>query len=108
MEHDPVLERYRRTVARADPRALWELGCDARRFSDATSPGELLSSLQRVTYLYNPANCAAESLEWLEARSLSAHRLDGASHWATVDQPAAVSEAILQILSQWEQESTMR
>jgi pimeloyl-ACP methyl ester carboxylesterase len=32
---NPIYERYRSIVGRSDARALWELGCDVRRFSNA-------------------------------------------------------------------------
>ncbi len=94
----PAVARYRRIVADADPRALWELGCDARRFSEQQVPGEVLSETPEVWYLYNQANCPEASLKWLSQSPLRRLRLKGASHWASVDRPDLLSEAILQAL----------
>lgn len=89
-----ILDRYRKQVAKADPRALWELGCDARRFSEVRHPGEHLKQSARVHYLYNPDNCPEPSKDWLRASGLPATVLTGASHWPTLDQPKAVATAI--------------
>ncbi len=93
-----VIGRYREKVAKADPLALWQLGGDARRFSDARVPGDLLASAGRATYLYNPANCPASTLEWLERSTMDRIVLPDASHWASVDQPDLLAEKILEAL----------
>ena len=91
---DPILARYRAIVADADPDALWQLGCDARRFSNDHVPGEVLMQAPRAVYLYNPENCRDETLDWLDRHPLPRHRLDGASHWPTLDRPDQTAEAI--------------
>ena len=94
----PVVARYRKVVAKADPQALWELGCDARRFSEAIVPGEVLAETPDVWYLYNPENCPSTTLEWLRDSPLMRLRMDRATHWKSVDQPHLLSEKILQAL----------
>lgn len=96
---DPVLARYRSRVARAQPRALWTLGRDAAAFSAHFVPGEILLEPAQAHYLYNPVNCPDESVEWLRGSGLPAVELPGASHWATVDAPDLVSDAVLKILA---------
>ena len=94
-ESDPILGRYACEVEKADPQALWELGCDARHFSDAHHPGERLNSAGEAFYLFNRENCAHSSIEWLEASEMRRVELPGASHWPTLDQPHETASAIL-------------
>ena len=97
-ESDPILARYTREVAKADPQALWELGCDARRFSDKHHAGERLRDATAITYIVNPDNCAEASMTWLGNSGLATIKLPGASHWPTIDQPAALARAIERVL----------
>ncbi len=94
----PIIARYRKVVAQADPRALWELGCDARRFSNAQVPGELLLEIAQVTYLYNPENCPDSTLEWLSKNQMRRIALNNATHWVSVDQPRFLAEKISAVL----------
>ncbi|MDJ0789001.1 MAG: alpha/beta fold hydrolase [Myxococcota bacterium] len=96
---EPVIARYRRIVARADPRALWELGSDARRFSDEHVPGDVLVSAARATYVYAPGNCPNSTLEWLERSPIERIVLEGASHWVSVDQPERLSRHLVSALA---------
>ena len=98
-EGDPILARYAEEVAKADPKALWELGCDAKRFSDRKHPGEALREAGRVTYIFNRENCAQSSLDWLEKSGMHIIELPGASHWPTIDQPQEFSEKTLSLLA---------
>jgi len=98
-ENDPILLRYAQEVAKADPKALWELGCDARRFSDAHHPGERLNAAAEAIYIFNRENCAQSSMHWLEKSDMRRVELPGASHWPTVDHPAATAARILDQLS---------
>lgn len=98
VKDQPVVARYRSMVARADPQALWELGRDARRFSLEHVPGELLTEIGDVCYLYNPENCHGASLEWLRRSTIRRLRMDGATHWPSVDQPHRLSGKILEAL----------
>jgi len=93
---DPIIAAFHGRLAAADPTALWQLGCDARRFSETEVPGEHLQALGDVLYLYNPANCPAESIAWLEQSDLPRALLPNASHWPTIDQPQQVAAAIAQ------------
>ena len=94
----PIVRRYRKIVSKADPQALWELGCDVRRFSDAQMPGEVLRDTATVWYLYNPANCPPATLDWLRRNPLQTIRLDGASHWPSVAEPDMLAQRILEAL----------
>ncbi len=94
----PIIGRYRDIVCKADPQALWELGCDARRFSEEYVPGDVLRASAEVVYLYNPDNCPESSLEWLSRSDVKGIRLDGASHWPSVDRPDLVSAKIIEAL----------
>lgn len=96
----PIVARYRDSVATADPQALWELGCDARRFSDEYHPGEVLSESATICYLYNPENCPDGTLEWLRRSSIKRVRMENATHWKSVDQPELLSKEILQALQE--------
>ena len=98
---DLILDRYRRVVARANPQALWELGRDADKFSRNQSPGELLQSVKKVTYLYNRENLPKRSLDWLKASELPRFELAGASHWASVDQPDLLAQKISETFHDW-------
>ncbi len=97
-ETQPVIRRYAETVRQADPRALWELGCDARRFSETQVPGEVLRRAAEAIYLYNPDNCATASLDWLARSGMKAAILEGASHWPSVDQPKALAQTMIDVL----------
>jgi len=98
-EADPVIARYRHAVQQADPSVLWQLGCDARRFSQSRMPGEMLMAAPHVTYFYNPENCPQSSIDWLNAYPMNRVILKDASHWASVDQPALLSEKMLEALT---------
>jgi len=97
-ETQPIVARYLRSVSCADARALWELGCDVRRFSARISPGEILSRSAEVFYLYNPSNCPEATLVWLRTSSIHLIRADSASHWISVDQPEELSRLALAAL----------
>ena len=94
----PIVARYRQSVAQADPLALWQLGRDARRFSEACIPGEVLTEAADVTYFYNPENCPQSTLRWLDENPMKRVVLEEASHWASVDQPAILADKILEVL----------
>ncbi|MEM6827781.1 MAG: alpha/beta hydrolase [Pseudomonadota bacterium] len=93
-EGDPILARYAEEVAKADPKALWELGCDAKRFSDREHPGEALREAGRVTYIFNPDNCLESSVAWLSESGINSVQLPGASHWPTIDRPDPLAQII--------------
>ena len=91
---DQVIARYRQKVALADPQALWELGRDARRFSDNNIPGQVLMAAATVIYFYNPDNCPQASLDWLAGQPFDRVVLKDASHWPSVDRPALLAAKI--------------
>ena len=96
----PTIRRYREQVAAADPRSIWELGCDVAEWSRTEQPGDVLvRSAERVRYLFNPDNTPAESLDWLHDNELVSIRLDGASHWMAVDQPDLMAEKLLEAIA---------
>lgn len=97
-KEQPVFGRWRALVAQADPRALWELGCDARCFSEDHVPGDVLSEAAEVCYLYNPDNCPDTTLEWLDRNPMPRIVMEGASHWKSVEQPQLLSEMVLRAL----------
>ena len=94
----PIIARYRSIVSKADVTAMWELGCDARAFSATCVPGDVLREACKVCYLYNPANCPPMSLEWLQCHPIPKVRMDGATHWASVDHPHTTAQHILEAL----------
>ena len=97
-ENSPVVRRYRDQVERAEPRSIWELGCDTHRFSTAQSPGtHLVTSAKTVVYIYNPANTPQDSLDWIKESDLRTFEVN-ASHWSVVDQPVLLSDIMLDIL----------
>ena len=95
---EPMIARYREVVSHADPLALWQLGTDARRFSSDHVPGEVLAAAADVTYLYNPRNCPETTLRWLAENPMKRTVLENATHWASVDQPAMLADAIADAL----------
>lgn len=95
---DLIIARYRDHVSRADPLALWQLGSDARRFSDRNEPGEVLGKAARVTYFYNPDNCPEATLRWLDKNPMDLVLLEGASHWPSIDQPEVLADRIADAL----------
>ncbi len=99
-EESEVVVRYRNQVAGADPRVLWELGCDAHRFSTTRSPGAVLqAAAPRVHYIYSPANMPTETLSWLEDHPDLPHtQLAGASHWMMLDQPKLLAQRVVSII----------
>jgi pimeloyl-ACP methyl ester carboxylesterase len=102
----PIIARYRSVVAKADPKAMWELGCDTRKFSAANVPGDVLIETAKICYLYNPTNCPKASLEWLQSHPIPKLRMDSATHWASVDQPRLVSKNILKAIAQFGERRT--
>lgn len=97
--NNPIVGRYRSQVAKADPRSLWELGCDAHRFSEIHVAGRVLAeSADRVHYMYNAANTPEASLAWLEQNPIPSTQLHGASHWKMVDQPELLAEKLIAVL----------
>ena len=97
--NDLIMERYLQQVESADPLALWQLGCDARQYSDSFDPGQSLVDSAQVNYFYNSDNLPKASLNWLENNSsLTCTELHGASHWPTIDQPIQLSEAVIAAL----------
>ncbi|MEO1057743.1 MAG: alpha/beta hydrolase [Actinomycetota bacterium] len=97
---DAAVRRYREQVATADPRSIWELGCDVSQWSRIHDPGAVLTqSAPHVSYLFNPDNIPAESSEWMRRNEIAAIQLDNASHWASVDQPDLVAKVMLDALS---------
>ncbi len=97
---DPIVARYLAVVTEADPNALWQLGCDARRFSQQHIPGEVLMASSHAVYLYNPANLAESSLDWLNRHDIARIQLNGASHWPTIDQPQQLADALLKAINE--------
>ena len=93
-----VITRYRDNVARADPAALWELGRDARRFSETKHPGELLLAAGKIFYFYDPHNCPASTLDWLQSHPIDKRLLTGASHWPSVDAPVLLAGKCIEAL----------
>lgn len=96
----PTISRYRSEVAKADPVALWHLGCDARRYSVKNIPGDNLIESADVVYVYNPANLPKTSLEWLDSNKVKQVQLDNASHWVSVDQPNRLAVVLTAELGQ--------
>jgi len=94
-ESQPIIERYHDVVSKADPIALWQLGSDAHHFSSRQVPGELLVSSANATYLYNPDNCPASTLEWLSENSMKKVLLENATHWVSVSEPDLLAEKVL-------------
>lgn len=94
----PEIARYRTQVAKADAQALWELGRDARRFSDRHHPGDVLIEAAETVYVYNPDNCPQPSLNWLDGAELRTVVLETATHWASVDQPEKLAEVLDAVL----------
>ncbi len=93
-EDQQIVARYRVEVAKADPLALWQLGCDAHRFSEQHVPGEILVKSAETVYFYNPANLPKTSLDWLISHDVRRVCLDNATHWASVDQSAQLAEKL--------------
>lgn len=96
---NPIIARYRRTVETADPLALWQLGCDARRFSDRHMPGDVLRQAARAVYFHNPDNCPQSTLSWLEENRMERVLMEGASHWPSLDQPEHLASRMAEVLS---------
>jgi pimeloyl-ACP methyl ester carboxylesterase len=98
-ENSAIFARYHDNVAKADPTALWHLGRDAGRFSEAHHPGECLVASGRVSYLYDDPNCPDSTLDWLQSHDIDKRRLVGASHWPSVDAPDLLSTECLNALA---------
>lgn len=94
----PIIQRYRQAVSEADPVALWQLGTDARRFSEKHVPGAVLQNSAKVIYLYNPKNCPKSTLDWLKDNPMDRIVLENATHWTSVDQPDMLADKIAQAL----------
>lgn len=94
----PIFARYHDAVAKADPKALWQLGRDARRFSDTHHPGEVLVASGKVSYLFDDPNCPQSTLDWLSSHDIDTRRLTGASHWPSIDAPDLLSAECLKAI----------
>ena len=95
---DPIIQRYRNEVLKADTTALWQLGIDAHHYSQAHVPGEALQEAARVIYFYNPDNCPDSTVRWLEDCAMKRVVLSNASHWASIDQPETLAAEIAEAL----------
>lgn len=98
-ETDPIIARYRAVVECADEDALYALGCDAHQFSQDHCPGDVLQASAQVTYVYSPANCPEASVKWLEKSGMKSIRLEGVSHWSSVDSPSLIAKCLLDALN---------
>ena len=99
IETQPIIERYRNEVVKADPQSLWELGHDAFRYSQHHVPGDELAKVKNAIYLYNPDNLPAASLKWLSTSKLPQIQLQNASHWPSVDQPDLLASKLYEVIS---------
>lgn len=95
---DPIIQRYRDEVLKADITSLWQLGTDAHHFSATHVPGEVLQKAARVIYFYNPDNCPDSTVRWLEESAMKRVVLSNASHWASIDQPETLAAQIAKAL----------
>lgn len=98
-ESSAIFARYHDNVAKADPTALWQLGRDARRFSETHHPGDVLVASGKVSYLYDDPNCPDSTLDWLQSNDIDKRQLTGASHWPSVDAPDLLSTECLKALA---------
>ena len=96
----PIFARYHDEVAKADPEALWQLGRDARRFSEAQHPGEVLVASGKVSYFYDDPNCPKSTLGWLKSHDIDKRRLTGASHWPSIDSPDILSAQCIKAIAE--------
>ena len=96
---DPVVAGYRSRVVGADPRALWELGREARAFSEREHPGERLAgAADTVVYVHESANCAEALMAWRRRSALIPVHLVGVAHWPTVDRPGERARILNEVL----------
>jgi len=98
-QSSPIFARYHDNVAKADPQALWQLGRDARRFSETQHPGEVLIAAGKVSYLYDLPNCPKSTLDWLLSHPIDTRRLIGASHWPSIDAPDLLSAECIKAIT---------
>lgn len=99
VEEQPIIERYMSVVLTADPQALWELGNDAFLYSQRHVPGDELGRAAKVIYFYNPDNLPQASIKWLNESELPKVKLEGASHWPSIDKPNLLSEKLREALT---------
>ena len=81
-----ILRRYFAAAVLADPKALWELGRDARRMSVGDAPGRAFRRVRPSLYYWSPANTAEATRRWIASSDLDQHQFKDSSHWPTVDQ----------------------
>jgi len=90
----PILRRFHGTMTLADPVTMWTLGCDARRLSIGDAPGQAYLSVQPSLYYWSPHSTAENTREWIARSGMANLQFTEASHWPTIDQPAATARAI--------------
>jgi pimeloyl-ACP methyl ester carboxylesterase len=90
----PILRRFHGTAAMADPVAMWSLGRDARRLSIGDAPGRAYLRIRPSLYYWSPLSTAENTRDWIAASGMAHLQFTDASHWPTVDRPAATARAI--------------
>ncbi|NJO33512.1 MAG: alpha/beta hydrolase [Rhodospirillales bacterium] len=85
----PILRRFHGTMTLADPVTMWTLGCDARRLSIGDAPGQAYLSLRPSLYYWSPHSTAESTRKWIARSGMANLQFTEASHWPTIDQPAA-------------------
>jgi len=94
-----ILRRYYATAVFADSIAMWELGRDARRASNADAPGQAYRRVRRSLYYWSPANTTATTRAWIAKNDLVQRQFSDASHWPMIDRPVDTARVIASFFS---------
>jgi pimeloyl-ACP methyl ester carboxylesterase len=91
---ETILRRFHGMATLADAVAMWNLGRDARRLSIGDAPGQAYLRVRPSLYYWSPHSTVERTQGWIAAAGMAHQQFADASHWPTVDQPAATARAI--------------
>lgn len=94
------LRRYFASAVLADPKAMWDLGRDARRRSVDDEPGQAYRRIRPSLYYWSAASTAATTQRWIAQSGIAQRRFTDASHWPMVDRPEDTAREIAAFFEQ--------
>ncbi|MCH9680980.1 MAG: alpha/beta hydrolase [Deltaproteobacteria bacterium] len=90
-----TLWRYHASVTFADAKALWALGCDAKRASRDDALGEAYRAVKCPSlYYWSPESTPQATRDYLEAHEIRDHCDHGGNHWSMVDRSGEVAKVL--------------
>jgi pimeloyl-ACP methyl ester carboxylesterase len=88
------LRRYFASAVLADPRAMWELGRDARRRSVDDTPGRAYQRIGPSLYYWSQTSTVEATRLRIAQSGIAQREFTDAGHWPMVDKPDDTAAAI--------------